>query len=146
MINVALWFPHTCAHIHRHTYKRESACWEFYFASCVVPRSNLGRRGFIWLILPHHSPSLKGYQSWHPEETRQAPYCLLTNHRLLTGLLSGSCSATFPTPQRTRGATPKVGGDSHRRVYRPIWWQCSLNGCSFFPEEDSLHQGDWKTN
>lgn len=64
----------------------------------TLTKSNLGRRGFIFLPPPGHSPSLRGLRAGSQDgnelETRP-----MEDHSLPSGLLSGSCLASFsPSP------------------------------------------------
>jgi len=80
-----------------------------------MTKSRLLRRGFIWFMLPYHSPSLKKPRTG--TQTRPEPggkrWCRGHGRMVLTGLLFMACSGCFLIKPGTTspGMTPStVGG------------------------------------
>lgn len=115
-------------------------------------QTQTGRKGFIWLILPGNSPSLK--------EVRAGTWCRswCSGHggRLLTGLLP--CLAQ-PAFLEARSTSPRVAPPTmdwalpdqslikilpYRFAYSQILWRHSLNWGSLLSDDSGLCQADIK--
>ena len=122
-------------------------------------QSSLGREGFVWLMLPHHSSSLKEVRTGTQagQEPKGRSWCRGHGGALLTGFLIMACSACFLMESRTTspGMTPLTLGLAlphqslikempYRSAYSLILWRHFLNWDSLLSDDFSLCHIDIK--
>ena len=135
---------------------KQSICLSKGFYCCYKTtwsKSKLGRKGFIWLALPDHSPSLEEVRTGTQAELESGGRSWCRGHGgvLLTGLLPMACSACFLVEPRTTSpgmALPTMGWAlPHwwlivKMPYSWIVWRYVFNWGSFLSSDSSLGQVD----
>lgn len=78
--------------------QRQSRCAHFclwsVFCPAVIkywPRTNLGQKGFVWVLLPHYNPSLRAVRAATQEQSEGSNWRRYHGGRLLTGSFFMAC-------------------------------------------------------
>lgn len=109
--------------------------------------TNLGKKSFIWFILPHHSPSWREARArTRRQELKQKPW--RNASYWLAPLACSACFLIYPRPTLPRVVPRTVSWAFsyqssikqrfHWQAHRPIWWRPFLITGFLFPGYSTL--------